>query len=359
MKILYIASNPEDAAPLQVEKELNLLREKIDQIQTSEQIDLRTYSNVKVDDLPFLVSHLRPDILHFSAHGLDDGIVLAHEERGHVHLTGGSLASLLAAISVRPRLIVINACSSTAMASKLTGVADYVLGTDAPISNVGARSMAAILYQQLADGSSIGDAFATARSILDTVDGGEVSSQLFPSEHEEQARKTFVANPFRIVACFPKVDQWLEQRQTEPQKGFNREIPFVRFGVDGAPPTSRQLLIFTDDETIVPEDDESLADARAWFEECQVVHGEIWIDEEASYFGDLQWYAAVTTGDRKIHSCTSGMVEALKRYYFLEQWRGELPPRIEELVEETLSNLTFNDGSRRRQSVPRRASFTK
>lgn len=358
MKILYIASNPENAAPLQVEKELNLLREKIDQIQTSEHIDLRTYSNVKVDNLPFLVAQLDPDILHFSAHGRDDGIVLAHEERGHVHLTGERLANLLAAISVRPKLIVINACSSSAMAGQLTEVADFVVGTDAPISNVGARTMAAILYQQLANGASVGDAFATAVPLLDTVDAGQVASQLFPLDHEEQARRTFAANPLRLVACFPKIDQWLDNKHTEPQKGFNRDIPYVKFGVAGAPPTTRQLTIFTDDETIIPEDEEaSLADARGWFEECQAVHGEIWIEDDASYFGDLQWYAAVTTGDRRIFSCTSSMVEALRRYYFVEQWRGELPPLIAEIIEQTLDNLKFNDGSRRHHSVPRRTNL--
>jgi hypothetical protein len=285
--------------------------------------------------------------LHFAAHGEQDGIALAHEDCGRVILDGEMLADLLGALAIRPKLVVLNACNSAQMAARLTGHADFVIGTDAPISNIGARSMAATLYRRLADAASVGDAFTAAASMLKLIDQDSVSAQLYPEGAMTLARRTRLTDPLRIVACFPAVDRWLEHGHTKPQRKFEPTRPDIQFGVAGAPATSRQTQLFTDDESVQPRGEESLADARSWIVETQPVRGEVWISPFFQYYGDMQWYASVTTADHRLFSAVATSAQALERYYFEEEWYGGLPEAIAIVVRDAIAQLRLNDGSKR------------
>ncbi|MEP9358079.1 CHAT domain-containing protein [Sphingomonas sp. KR3-1] len=333
-----------------MEKEINLLQEKLDLAATSEAIDLRTYSYLSIDSLPDVIARISPDILHFAAHGQDDTIVLAHAERGHVALDGDMLSRLLAALSVRPKLVVINACNSNAMARKLAGSADFVIGTNAAISNVGARTMTATLYGRLANAASLQGAFDAAATMLDLVDEGAVAAELH-SAPGQKASHTRLVDPLRIVARFPLIDKWLEYGHQEPQKNFTVERPKIQFGFAGTPPSTRQAQFFTDDGSLRPSKGQSLADARSWLLEAHPAQGEIWIEPCFTYYGTMRWYGSVVTAEHKILSASSDTVAALERYYFEEEWQGPLPAAIAEVVRDAVSSLALNDGSRRSRGM--------
>ncbi len=355
MKILYIASNPEGEAPLDIEHEVNQLQEEIDKLVTSETVDLRVYSRLQVEALPEVIARVQPDALHFAAHGQNDGIVLAHKTLEHVVLDGDMLADFLAALTIRPKLVVINACNSSAMAQKLVRSADFVIGTDAEISNVGARTMAATLYQRLAAAASVWDAFKAAEAMLTFIDQRAVKARLFPEDAVEIARLTRLTDPLRVVACFPQIEKVLEHGHLIPPRGFRPEAPYVQFGLAGAPADTVQSQFFTDDPSIVPtKEGESLADARSWLLDDRPVKGEIWVDPYYPYYGDMRWYGTVVTAGHQIFSTTSTTIDALVRYYFDEQWRGALPNGIAAVVRTSLEKLRANDGSRRGPMVQRK-----
>lgn len=346
MRILYIAGNPEGASSLELEREIQMLQEKLDAASVDGTIDLRFYSHLRVDELPDVIARMSPDILHFAAHGEDDGIMLVDEDDAAVLLDGPMLADLLGALAVRPRLVVINACRSEAMAREVVRSADFVIGTDAPISNAGARTMAATLYQRLAGGASIGDAFTTAATILRVVDQDRVAAKLLP-EGEGAARRTSLTDPMRILACFPDVDRWLKHGHDEPQGNFRVDMPVVQFGLAGVPSSMRQAVLFTDDDTVQAGKTGGLEEARCWVDTGQPVGSELWIEPCYRYYGDMRWYAAVTTAEHKISCTASSTAEALERYYFSEEWKGTLPEAIARIVREAMANLCANNGSRR------------
>lgn len=347
MRILYIAGNPQSETDLQIDKEINLLREEIDKIDTSEVIDLRVYSYLRVSELPTILKMLKPDILHFAAHGHEQGIVLAHEERGSVILTSDMLVDLLSSLKVEPALIVINACNSETMAAQIASERTFVIGTDATLTNVAARSMTAALYRRLADAGSIAEAFQAASVIVRLIDLGQVSAKLFPVGSEVRAQRTRIANPLRIVACLPEIDEWIGRGLSKPLKSFRPESPVVQFGIAGTPPGIMQTIFFTDDESVVPRGKGSLEEARCWLVEDRGVKGEIWMPSEFEYWGDMSWFACVTTGERDVFCASTSTTEALRRYYFEEEWRGKIPDAFADVIRLTISNLIDNDGSRR------------
>lgn len=342
---------------LQLEREISDVRARLDRGVGADPIDFRPYPHLAVGDLADTIRRAMPDVLHIAAHGDGDAVVLAHPSGGDVALDGAKLAALLGALAVRPRLIVINACSSDKMAQTLAAAkaADFVIGTDASITNDAARAMAAALYQRLADGASLADAFTVALVNLDLIDDGAVGATLHPLDGFERARSVRLVDSLRIVACLPVVEEWLEADLTVPGKDFRPEMPEVLFGVAGAPSAARQTVLFTDDETVTASKEESLEEARSWIIESQPKYGEIWMASSYPYYGDMSWYAAVTTTDRRVVGAASSTVDALRRYYLDELFRGPLPPEIEAVVLKSLDCLTRNGGSRRGRRPTTRA----
>jgi hypothetical protein len=165
-------------------------------------------------------------------------------------------------------------------------------------------------------------------------------------------------DPLRIVACLPAIEEWLDAGLVEPGEAFRPEFPKVRFGVAGAPAAARQTVFFTDDETVTKPDAGSLEEARSWIIESQPWNGEIWMPDEFNYYGDMSWFAAITTTDRRVVSVASSTSEALRRYYLNELWRGPLPDPIIRVLKECLECLERNGGSRRGRRTAARAEET-
>jgi hypothetical protein len=350
MKVMYVANNPEGADPLQIEQEINDLQERLETSAGAEPIVLRTYSALSVDRFTQAIARAEPDVVHIAAHGEAGAVVFGHREREHVRMDGRQLATLMSVLPRRPKLVVINACSSNEIAEQLAkaGGADFVIGTDAPISNSAARAVAAALYQSLADAASIAKAFSIAKVHVEMTDDRAVGIHLHAAGSIEDAARAQLVDPFRIVACFPAIDQCLRNGLSAPGRNFKPARPDVVFGVAGAPLAARQTVIFTDDKSVTGE---SLEDARSWIVESQPVDGEIWLEDHGNYYGDMNWFAAVTTTDGRVVSASSRLTAALERYYLVEQWKGELPEAIEATIRRSIALLKGERGGRRNRGA--------
>jgi hypothetical protein len=350
MKVMYVANNPDGADPLQIEQEINDLQERLETSAGAEPIILRTYSALSLDRFTQAVMRAEPDVIHIAAHGEGGTVVFGHRERENVRLDGRQLATLMAVLPRRPKLVVINACSSNEMAEQLAraGGADFVIGTDAPISNSAARAVAAALYQSLADAASIAKAFSVAQILVEMMDDGDVGLHLHAAGSIDDAARTQLVDRFRVVACFPAIDECLRNKLLRATKDFKPALPEIMFGVAGAPIAARQTVIFTDDESVTGK---SLEEARSWIVESQPVDGEIWLNDHGKYYGDMNWFAAVTTTDGRVVSAASRMTAALERYYFDERWKGELPEAIEVVIRRSIELLKSERGGRRNRGA--------
>lgn len=338
MKILYIAGNPQGASTLKTESEVQLLRAEIDSVSSGRQVELIIHPDLRFDALVGVLARARPNIVHFAAHGSADAILLAQGD-GHVALKGEELGAILAGLDLRPGLILLNACNSETMAKALTRHADFIIGTDDPISNIGARQMAATLYSRLASGDTLEKAFETASAVLRALGGGKVNAVLHAADGPGLASKAWFVQKFRILARLPAVDRWLDNRLTNPKGPFNAAQPVIQFGVAGLPAASRLVQLFTDDSDIDLDDGQSLADARGWMEEVPSGDGKIWFEPIFPYYGDMCWYASCVAGRLSMETAVATTVSALERYYLEERRKGDLPSDIGAVVAEVVRNL--------------------
>jgi hypothetical protein len=86
-----------------------------------------------------------------------------------------ALTQMIASAAPATRLVVLNACFSSALAQSLCDLVDCVVGMDSAIDDDAARSFAVAFYRALGNWCSIGNAIAQAIATL--------AAKRFPDEH--------------------------------------------------------------------------------------------------------------------------------------------------------------------------------
>lgn len=113
------------------------------------------------------IAEVRPEILHIHGHGAGDRSgSLAFEAEGWTSLRveGRSVVDLIETSEVRPRLVVLSACYSEALAEEMLAVAECVVFTTTKLEYKVAIDFAEGLYQALGRGEPVARAIRQARS---------------------------------------------------------------------------------------------------------------------------------------------------------------------------------------------------
>ena len=113
-------------------------------------------------DLVECIMQYRPSILHFGCHGTEKGLNLAFNS----FVTNEQLADALESLNrgrTPVQLVVANACWSSAAAQALGERLDFVIGHELPVKDSDAIGFSTCLYQQIADGKTLQEAFNVAK----------------------------------------------------------------------------------------------------------------------------------------------------------------------------------------------------
>lgn len=176
MKILFVSACPLSAERLDLEAEPGRVRDQLRASVWRDQVEFVERGGITPEQLVELVSEVRPDILHFSGHGADGGIVLRDHADGHQVLRAGSLQRILEQRSIR--LLVLNCCYSSELARIALLSVRTVVGTLDAIRDDHAMSFSAALYRRLGDGVPLRDAFKDAQDAVAARHGGYELFQL-------------------------------------------------------------------------------------------------------------------------------------------------------------------------------------
>lgn len=195
--VLFLSANPDPYSPLNVEKEQNRIVKVRNASKHQGTIGIESIPDL---DLPELAKSLRvhnTKVVHFAGHGTADGALVMRDENGQaIPMHPYGLADLLAQHDGTVRLIVLNACYSSALAELLTGDVSAddqprparprlvgrsvgqvderleprriacVVGMSHVVTDDAAILFATTLYGALFDGSTIGAAFLIARALV-------------------------------------------------------------------------------------------------------------------------------------------------------------------------------------------------
>ena len=276
MKILFVASNPvayrrvaelqasagaaaiggqpDEYSSLELEREITALQQRLLFEAQSGQVDLRILPQLSVHDLARAIDKYQPDILHVSAHGSKDSIVLSNVDERPRRLHVNQFIDILDGVEKKPRLIFVSACTSSDIAKRLVSAVEFSIGTVGSISVPAAREAAVKFYELLAKGYCVERAFVAARATVRIEDVG-----IDLTRYEQQlgaAAKTTLAEPLRLLAAFSEVERLKSDEENVKRIDLNEDAGEleIELGIAGCPEDIRQVVLFLDVDTEDIED---------------------------------------------------------------------------------------------------------
>lgn len=162
LKILYLTSSPDKRDQLRVDLEVRKVQDHIRGSIYRDSIEILVRPAADTDAIIEGLNDHRPQIIHFSGHGsndgieLDDGRVAAASYR---RLSYDLLARAIAATDSPPSVVVLNSCESSGARRHLLDVAPILVTMRTSISDLSATAFAPKFYAALASGQSVKSAF--------------------------------------------------------------------------------------------------------------------------------------------------------------------------------------------------------
>lgn len=191
-KILFLAANPKNSASLRLDEEVREIDEGLIRARQRDQFELTQKWAVRPRDVQRAMLDLKPQIVHFSGHGVgvetpgdraqngdrkfiavsDSGTLpeglMFEDETGQAKLVNAeAIAGLFELFADEVECVLLNACYSEVQAEAIARHIPYVIGMNRAVGDTAARVFAVGFYDALGAGRDIEFAYKFAcNSIL-------------------------------------------------------------------------------------------------------------------------------------------------------------------------------------------------
>jgi Effector-associated domain 1/TIR domain/CHAT domain len=158
--ILFLAANPKETPPLQLDKEFHDIAEGLQRSQIREKFNLEQRLAVCPRDIQLAMLDLEPQIVHFSGHGAGETGLILEDESGNIKLVDSdALAGIFELFADQLNCVVLNACYSEIQARVIAEHISYVIGMNKVIGDKAAIIFAVGFYDALGAGRDVEFAF--------------------------------------------------------------------------------------------------------------------------------------------------------------------------------------------------------
>jgi hypothetical protein len=167
-KILILAANPKNSTPLRLDAEVRDIDEALKRSNYRDRFELEDKWAVRPKDLQREILDWKPQIVHFSGHGVGKGGLALEDETGQAKLVSTqAIAGLFKLFADRVECVLLNACYSEVQAVAIAQHIPYVIGMKQAIGDDAARVFAVGFYDALGAGENIEFAFEFACNRID------------------------------------------------------------------------------------------------------------------------------------------------------------------------------------------------
>lgn len=163
--ILFLAANPKNSTPLDLTREVKQIEEGLKRSQKRDKFLLEQVWAVTPGDVQRAMLDFKPQIVHFSGHGMgENGLVLENEVGQAQFARSAALADLFDLFSDKVECVVLNACYSEVQAVAIAHHIPYVVGMNQAVGDRAARVFAVGFYDALGAGESFDFAYKLGRN---------------------------------------------------------------------------------------------------------------------------------------------------------------------------------------------------
>lgn len=162
VKVLVMTSNPKDTATLDLEKEINSIKNAHRRASKRDAFEIDSVLNIQKSNLLSELLHHEPQIIHFSGHGSGANGLNFYSKAGYSDEVGGAELTEMFRQFQGISCVVLNACYSEEQAKIISKYIPNVVGTDNAIGDDVACTFSEGFYQALFAGKTFENAFFMA-----------------------------------------------------------------------------------------------------------------------------------------------------------------------------------------------------
>jgi hypothetical protein len=217
-KILFLASNPKDTAPLRLNEEVREIREGLRRSKYREHFEIHTLWAVRFKDLRRALLDVEPHIVHFSGYGEKNSLLLEDETGYAAPVTVGAIAELFALFSHTIECAVFTAGYCKQQAEAVNTAVKYVIAMPDDIKEEKTIDFILGFYDALGAGKTIEEAFKFGRNAMMTYE--RPSFLINPDIHVPPARGHLTGRekgPRKTAAHDPGEESWFRLRRDMQQ----------------------------------------------------------------------------------------------------------------------------------------------
>lgn len=177
IKILFLASNPLDANPLRLDKEMRDIETELIRSKNRDLFEFIKFSAVRIKDLQDGLLNHSPHFVHFSGHGNSEGIALLDNQTDKTQIIQSEpLANLFKLFSNDVACVFLNSCYSNEQARLVRKYIPNVIGMKKAVPDDTAIEFATVFYKGVGAGREIGFSFELAKNSIDlhNIPGSEI-----------------------------------------------------------------------------------------------------------------------------------------------------------------------------------------
>jgi hypothetical protein len=185
-RILFLGTNTAQGARLAVEQEFQIIS---DALASDPELELLYRFGVKAGELPDLIARQRPEIVHFSGHGMPTGELVFVGEHGDVEAVDiDPLTEVFRLLGGTVQCVVLSACFSSAQAERIAEHVPVVIGVARELDDDHALKFSAGFYQSFARGDDFARAFEFGRVQLNLAAADALSVVIYKAAQLPQPR---------------------------------------------------------------------------------------------------------------------------------------------------------------------------
>ena len=168
IKILFIKVNPIGTTNLFLDVEENNIEDSLVSSANRDYFDIKSKGAVTKDMLHSNLETYKPDILHISGHGSDDGVLYFHDVDNHKkELSLDMFSEFIQNYKPNLKCVFMNACFSLMNTKEFNSIDNLaVIGMNNEVPNDTALSFSRAFYTSFFEGKSVSDSFRTAVDVV-------------------------------------------------------------------------------------------------------------------------------------------------------------------------------------------------
>ena len=166
-KVLIITANPVDTVQIQIQDEVRKIRDALERSIYKHQIDVYLEWGVRIGDIRRAMLKYRPNLVHFSGHGIENKGIALEDEGGKAKIVSGESLASLFKLFPEVECVLLNACYSETQAKAIAQHVSCVIGVKQAIGDEIAIKFALGFYDAIGAGESIEFAYHMGRNSIE------------------------------------------------------------------------------------------------------------------------------------------------------------------------------------------------